>query len=427
MASSSSKRRSRSVDVFACFCTLLLQQTVISSSDGWTPDSTPPASTTTTSRRRFVAASVALATASPLLWLDDRGDTSMSTVAWADPRNALLPMGSGGVLQQRATVIKADGWERPPNMLRTKLASSRIQSEFVSPLQQPPFGPQELYYPDWLFGEWNVTATLQQKTFPFGKDFVPSRSLLDGSPRNRDEQVGDMTTYKARYFSTLAVTVANQVTVNLGLGVPQSKIISDRAYNIISMNRAYQQQSPIDSVMYDYRQDPTRLTLQFNEVANDMRPIGPRRSEVYLSARQTEEAVMEDGDGRGVVGEKAFALAERSRTVTVGSGTVSANDQEVVTEYSIHTHNDGSSSNNNVNNDVDDNDTIHAISRVAVYLTPNPNSREGVLWQQVRGRAVALYDYELVMKRYRQAFTLEDGSTVLRPCVLTPKDVVQCF
>ena len=73
-----------------------------------------------------------------------------------------------------------------------------------------------------------------------------------------------------------------------------------------------------------------------------------------------------------------------------------------------------------------DDDTIEALSRAAVYLTPNPNSREGVLWQQVRGKAVAFFDYAWTMKREREEFLLSDGSSVSRPCVLTPKDIVQC-
>ena len=43
--------------------------------------------------------------------------------------------------------------------------------------------------------------------------------------------------------------------------------------------------------------------------------------------------------------------------------------------------------------------TVQAISRIAVYLTPNPNSKEGILWQDVNGKAVALYDYDINLER----------------------------
>ena len=228
-----------------------------------------------------------------------------------------------------------------------------------------------------------------------------SQSLVDGSPRNRNEKVGDSTAFNLHYFSTLADTPANQVTVNLGLGVPQTKIIADRAYNIMSTSRAYNQVTPVEEVVWDYRKEPTRLTIRFatNPLSPDMRPLGQRRGEVYLSARQSE--LSEDGS--------VFAAVERSRAVTLGPGSVVTADQESTTEFQK----------------IDD-DTIQAVSRIAVFLTPNPNSREGVLWQQVGGKAVGLYDYEWTMKRNRESFTTGDGGSVLRPCVQTPKDVIQC-
>ena len=321
--------------------------------------------------------------------------------AHADPSKALLPIGSGGIVEY-PPMETAPGWKTPP--LVTKLGSSRIGTTSLSPLQQLPFASQELYYPSFLFGEWNVTATLKQKAFPFGRDFVPTKSLYVGSPRNRNEQVGDQTSYLAHYFSTLADTASNQLKVNLGLGVPEPKIIADRSYNVISMSKAYRQLLPIENVDWDYRKDPTRLTLSLQSMTEDMRPMGQRRSEIYLTARQNEEGYDEE------TGKAVFAASERSRTVTVGPGTVSANDQEVITEYK----------------QIDDN-TVKAISRIAVYLTPNPNSREGVLWQQVSGKAVAFYDYEFEMKRNLEEFRQGDtGETVFRPCVETPKDVIQC-
>jgi len=193
--------------------------------------------------------------------------------------------------------------------------------------------------------------------------------------------------------------MANQMTVNMGLGTPQSKIIADRSFNIRSMSRAFNQLSPVEDVQWDYRADPTRLTVQFASVAKDMQPLGQRKGEVYLTSRQSE--LSEDG--------QFFCAAERSRSVTVGTGSVQVMDQESITEYQL----------------IDDN-TVKATSRIAVYLTPNPNSREGVLWQQVGGKAVAFFDYEFTMTRLQESFALQDGSTVLRPCVKTPKDVVQC-
>lgn len=97
------------------------------------------------------------------------------------------------------------------------------------------------------------------------------------------------------------------------------------------------------------------MKIQFaaGQMTEDMRPIGPRRAEVYLTARK------EESDGGST-----FAASERTRQVTIGAGAVVVSDTETITEY--HVQNPG--------------DKIQAVQRIAVFLTPNPNSREGVLW-----------------------------------------------
>jgi hypothetical protein len=317
-------------------------------------------------------------------------------LAYADPYNALIPVGSGALLQQ-PYVEKADGWTMLP--IHTKLGTSRITSTSLSPIQQAPFASQDIYYPSFLFGSWEVEATLKQKLYPFGKDFVPSKSLIEGSPRNRNEQVGSTTSFQLHYFSMLADD-ANIPNVDLDLGVQQANIIGDRRFNSISTSRAYQQLTPIEEVDWDYRIDPTRLTVRFGAapVSEDMRPLGQRRGEVYLTARQTE--LSNDG---------SFCAAERSHSITVGPGAVVAADQETTTEFQRQS--DGS---------------VKAISRIAVYLTPNPNSREGVLWQQVGGKAVAFFHYEWTMKQIKNNGRLQDGSEASRACVVSPKNTFQC-
>ena len=122
-----------------------------------------------------------------------------------------------------------------------------------------------------------------------------------------------------------------------------------------------------------------------------------------MTARASEDG-FDDGSG-----DLTFAAAERSRAVTLAPGNVIVSDSETITEF------------RKVNDD-----HVTAISRIAVYLTPNPNSREGIIWQQVQGKAVAFFDYELDMKRLKESFTMADGSTLERACVKTPNDFVQC-
>ena len=48
-------------------------------------------------------------------------------------------------------------------------------------------------------------------------------------------------------------------------------------------------------------------------------------------------------------------------------------------------------------------DVIMARQRVLRFLTPNPNSAEGVMWSEAGGRAVASLEYELRLERVGQA------------------------
>eukprot|EP00521_Asterionellopsis_glacialis_P015927 CAMPEP_0195305300 /NCGR_PEP_ID=MMETSP0707-20130614/36035_1 /TAXON_ID=33640 /ORGANISM="Asterionellopsis glacialis, Strain CCMP134" /LENGTH=144 /DNA_ID=CAMNT_0040369377 /DNA_START=110 /DNA_END=544 /DNA_ORIENTATION=- len=142
------------------------------------------------------------------------------------------------------------------------------------------------------------------------------------------------------------------------------------------MTSAYQQLTPVKEVTWDYQKDPTRLTLNFGAgpLADDMRPLGQRRGEIYVTARQSEN-----------YSNTQFCAAERTRQVTLAPGNVIVSDSETITEFTLM--------------DDDTKNHIKGVSRIAVYLTPNPNSREGVLWQQVSGKAVAFFDYELDMHR----------------------------
>lgn len=221
----------------------------------------------------------------------------------ASADTVLLPGGSAAFNPQ----IVGE-WNNMPAMLQTKLGKSRILADELSPLSQPLLGDQELYYPPFLFGAWNVTATLKQKIYPYGTQYVPSYSLIEGSPRNRNEQVGNTCQYEVHYFSTIADTLANQATVNLGLGVPKTKIIQDRAFNAVSISKSYKQLLPVEDVVWDYSKDPSRVQLNVapGALSEDMQPLGPRRTEIFLTARQSDQ-----------LDENVFCSAERSRSVTL--------------------------------------------------------------------------------------------------------------
>ena len=318
------------------------------------------------------------------------GVATMSTLSPPGPGHA-EPLGGGSAVMIPGVMApyKPQGigsWKDLPP-LATKLGKSRILATELSPLQQAFLGDKDLYYPPFLFGAWNVKAELKRKIYPYGVDFLPSSSLLEGSPRNREELVGNVCNYEVHYFST-------------GNSVNDGKIIQDRSYNAISVSKAYQQLTPVQDVTWDYRNTPEKVLLEFGAapLAPDMRPLGPRRAEIFINARATEQ-----------VGN-TFATAERSRSVTVAVRDVIVADTETITEFE----------------QISD-DHVRAVSRIAVYLSPNPNSREGVLWQQTGGRAVAFFDYEQDMIRIKEgANSSEKGTESSQTCVTTPKGATQC-
>lgn len=321
--------------------------------------------------RRIVGAATSVVTTTALL----PGQPSFAEPLGQDRGSIVVP---GGVAPYRPQGIGS--WEDLPP-LSTKLAKSRLLASELSPLQQAFMGDKELYFPIFLFGRWKVKAELKRKIYPYGVDYLPSSSLLEGSPRNREELVGNVCNYEVHYFST-------------GSSASDGKIIQDRGYNAISLSKAYEQLVSPQAVLWDYRNNPEKVVLDFGAapLTADMRPLGQRRAEIFLNARATE--ISSDG--------KAFATAERSRSVTIAVRDVVVADTETITEFER----------------VSD-DSVRAVSRIAVYLSPNPNSREGVLWQQVNGKAVAFFDYQLDMNRIR-----EDGS---QACVGTPSGEKQCI
>jgi hypothetical protein len=180
-------------------------------------------------------------------------------------------------------------------------------------------------------------------------------------------------------------------------------VIAEREFNTRSINLAYQQLSQVKNIKWDYKKDPTRLTIDFATLAQDLQPLGEKRAEIYFTARKSETGVDSQTE------ERLFCASERSRSVVVMPGNVVVSDTETITEFRLVKGSNGN--------------RVKAVSRIAVYLTPNPNSREGILWQDVNGKAVAFYDYEIDMRRLIKVD--ENGKESI--CVYTPYGARQCM
>lgn len=126
-------------------------------------------------------------------------------------------------------------------------------------------------------------------------------------------------------------------------------------------------------VDYEAGKDPTRMTMSYPMVGADMRPIGEKRTEVFINNR----------DGASSPDGASFACTETFRAVTLaGRGDARIADSETACLYER----------------VSDTQVKGRV-RGFVYLIPSPNSREGEMYMQVGPRAVAVYDYALSMKK----------------------------
>jgi hypothetical protein len=244
-------------------------------------------------RRKILAATIAssVSIAPPFLPATAAPDVVIPGVAGTAPiRNIII---------NESEIQGASSWS--PDTLVTKLAKTRILAQQLSPLNPSlvPFAnDNDLFYDSQFLGGWKVTCTLKRKIFPFGTDYLPSSSLYEGSPRYRNEKPGDSTRYQVNFFKD-----------------SMGKVRSDRAFNAVSLNTAYKQLSKVEEIQWDYQRDPTRLTIMFSSLADDFQPLGNRRGEIYITARNSESGVSS-------LGEKVYCTAERLRSVILVPGNV---------------------------------------------------------------------------------------------------------
>lgn len=253
-------------------------------------------------RRRILAATIASSSAAVVPMVPPFLPNASAVATASD---IVIP-GVAGTAPLRITIVDESetnggiSWS-PQEALVTKLAKNRILVQQLSPLNPSliPFAnDNELFYDSQFLGGWRVTCTLKRKIFPYGTDYLPSSSLYEGSPRYRNENPGDSTTYQVNFFED-----------------SMGKVRADRAFNAKSLNTAYKQLSKVEDIQWNYQRDPTRLTIMFSSLSEDFEPLGTRRGEIYITARNSERGVSS-------LGEKVFCTAERMRSVILVPGNV---------------------------------------------------------------------------------------------------------
>lgn len=199
----------------------------------------------------------------------------------------------------------------------------------------------DLIYPDWLAGTWQVESPLVDLVAPFAPEIV--------TPGFAAQQAR---LYQAVHFS---VRFQPQILKTLPLNL-QPQIVADRAFNGQAIAEAYLGPGAIAAVQVNPR-DPNRQITR-------LRPQGQIVSQV--TARGTEEPEPD-----------RFIATEIVQQIVRQGSQIYSNTVETTTDYQRR-----------------DRDHIDAEQFTAVYLSPQDPQ-----YFQVRDRPVALYHYQLELRR----------------------------
>lgn len=163
-----------------------------------------------------------------------------------------------------------------------------------------PTAQGDLVYPDWLRGDWQLTSTLVDLAAPLAPDLV-----TPGFEGNRT-QVDRPVICPVRF---VGVSRRSQGLVPIMTGASQT--VADRAFNGLSLARAYLGDAEVTAVKIDPDNPNRQITLL--------------RSHRQLEARVTARAIELSGD--------RFITVERFQQVFRGGAIPYFNEVETTTAY----------------------------------------------------------------------------------------------
>jgi hypothetical protein len=209
----------------------------------------------------------------------------------------------------------------------------------------------ELTYPEWFRGRWLATSTLLAQTAPLAPaivtpGFESNRQYID-RPIEFTVQFGSTDPTKAVKSAPLKLP---QLTANL----PKPKLVADRAFNGLSIAKAYLGAANVKSVEID-AQNPTKQITQLTQ---------ERQLEAFVTGFDRESPAVD-----------RFVTSEVSQQVFRTRATIYLNTVETTTSYRFSST---------------PAPKITATQISAIYLSPQDPDyfRSG-------NRAVAVYKYQL--------------------------------
>jgi hypothetical protein len=162
-----------------------------------------------------------------------------------------------------------------PNRVAQAGALQTRLDQFPNWRSQPtlPAAQGDLYYPDWLAGEWNVTSTLVEVVSPLAPE------LMTPGFKSNQRQLGKAVAFPVRFNLSTAISPPNLFPV--GLVSPQvlpQGIVADRAYNSTSLTKALMGKDVLESVQVDAR-SPNRQVARFRNGQELITQISDRDTE----------------------------------------------------------------------------------------------------------------------------------------------------
>ena len=211
-----------------------------------------------------------------------------------------------------------------------------------------------LIFPAWMEGEWELTSYPLANAAPLGRRFLPSDLA-----RMRLGEFAGTTAPPLRYI------------VRFTRRPSDGAVVSERADNLRAVQNAAAGFTRVEAVAFD---GAGKISVRYSPFGPNGTYFGMSRAEVYLNWRRQSTPSASD----------EFAFSEATRSVYLAQQRELSTISDAETLCMFERQPDGS---------------IHGRQRVLRFLTPNPNSAEGVLWGEASGRAVATLDYELSLRR----------------------------
>lgn len=225
-------------------------------------------------------------------------------------------------------------------------------------------GHENLYFPDWLEGDWDATQTLMSTKAPLGLKYIGGPSGdTEIARKTMDEQakrIGEAVRLKLRFVST------------------KWGVVEDRAFNLRSRIDAFAGKQVVASVNYaDVRESNRESVLKAGGAESD--PLtttlvyfkGPAAQKQFIISYGSN-ALEEDEWAGYELQRSIFALTNNSIAPPVTT------DTEAIYKFKRLTS-----------------DTVEGQLRLAAYLNPQNDK----LFFETKSRAVSVTDYTLTLRR----------------------------